>query len=155
MGAGIAKQIRERWPVVFTEYENFIDYCYNSKLCKQSSDFLGLIQKVLVSDPIVEDGKSFIRTRLIVNFFSQDNYKPRNRCHTNYEAFRKCCKVLVNKLETINPGKSYNIGFPFKIGCGLAGGSWKIISKIIEEEFANHNVEIYDYESLDIANSLI
>lgn len=37
--------------------------------------------------------------------------------------------------EIIN---SLNIGFPYKIGCGLAGGDWNIVSKIIEETFAGN-----------------
>lgn len=39
------------------------------------------------------------------------------------------------------------IGFPYKIGCGLAGGDWNIISQILEEEFAGPqwNVEIWEY----------
>ena len=38
-----------------------------------------------------------------------------------------------------------SVGFPYKIGCGLGGGNWNIVSKIIEEEFSddNYHVEIW------------
>lgn len=38
------------------------------------------------------------------------------------------------------------IGFPYKIGCGLAGGDWDVVSAIIEREFEGYEVEIYEYE---------
>ena len=40
--------------------------------------------------------------------------------------------------------ETLTIGFPYKIGCGLAGGDWNIVYNIIEEEFSgNYNVKIY------------
>ena len=35
------------------------------------------------------------------------------------------------------------VGFPYKIGCGLAGGDWDTIIRIIEEELGDLEVEIY------------
>jgi hypothetical protein len=37
---------------------------------------------------------------------------------------------------------------PYNIGCGLGGGSWKIINSIIEEVFSvsGINLSIYKYE---------
>lgn len=42
-------------------------------------------------------------------------------------------------------GKNFTIGFPDHIGCGLGGGDWNIVKKIIEEEFAGNEwkVEIW------------
>lgn len=43
------------------------------------------------------------------------------------------------------------IGFPYKIGCGLAGGSWIIVDAMIREVFKgrywNNNILIYDIEN--------
>ena len=135
MGSGIAKQIRDRWPDVYSDYCNFIDYGFDNGVCRYSYDFLGSTQFV------------FVNGKIVVNFFSQDQYLPRGVCHTNYEAFRTCCQNLKHniKLRCIDGGSV--IGFPYKIGCGLAGGDWSIVSKIIEEELSEYNVEIWEYEN--------
>ena len=62
--------------------------------------------------------------------------------NTDYNAFRSCCE----ELRTVAL-KHQIIGFPYKIGCGLAGGDWNIVESIINEVFADYNVEIYIYET--------
>ena len=136
MGSGIAGQIRQKWPKVYEDYCYSIDLMYNCNCASKSSDLLGMI-----SWTELENGK------YIMNFFSQDEYYPRDRCHTDYEAFTDCCITLKEFITEYDLDKSnITIGFPYKIGCGLAGGDWSIISKIIEEEFEGYEVEIYEYE---------
>ena len=136
MGSGIAKQIREKWPQVQKEYCDNIDYCYENGFCRDSYDFLGMINWTEVD-----------KDRYVVNFYSQDTYLPRNKCHTDYKAFRNCCISLKEFLSDISFEREYmTIGFPYKIGCGLAGGDWSIVSKIIEEELSVYNVEIWEYK---------
>jgi hypothetical protein len=38
------------------------------------------------------------------------------------------------------------IAIPYHIGCGLAGGEWKIISKILEQVEKEENVIFYAYK---------
>lgn len=136
MGSGIAKQIRDKWPEVYEDYCSEIDFMYNNGFIKQSSDLLGMVSCIKL-----ENG------RYIINFFSQDKFLPRGVCHTDYEAFTRCCKALKNFITEYNLDKSNTIiGFPYKIGCGLAGGNWDVVSAIIEREFENYEVEIYEYE---------
>ena len=35
-----------------------------------------------------------------------------------------------------------SVAFPYKIGAGLAGGDWQIISDIIAEVFENTNINV-------------
>lgn len=35
------------------------------------------------------------------------------------------------------------IALPYGIGCGLAGGSWDVVYKIIDETFDDYNVTLY------------
>ena len=133
MGSGIAKQIRAKWPHVYDEYKWFLDCSKNV----WNRPALGRIQ-IILEDPDKEVGKC----RNIVNFFSQDHYLPRNVVNTDYNAFRSCCE----ELRTVAL-KHQIIGFPYKIGCGLAGGDWNIVESIINEVFADYNVEIYIYET--------
>lgn len=136
MGRGIAGQIRSIWPIVYNDYCNFIDYLYINNHIKQSKDLLGFINWTEVD--------SYYAPHYVVNFFSQDEYYPRDRCHTNYEAFTKCCKALKKFITKYNLDNSNTIiGFPYKIGCGLAGGDWNVVYNIIEEEFQDYNVKIY------------
>lgn len=132
MGSGIAKQIRDKWPEVFTRYQEYMNYFWNMGIATSSKHYLGQMQLCKVAD-----------NKYVANFFSQDNYLPRGVCHTHYEAFRICCKKLKSHLDDYAALKNAIIGFPYKIGCGLAGGDWSIISKIIEDEFQDYNVEIY------------
>jgi hypothetical protein len=41
--------------------------------------------------------------------------------------------------------KDKTIGFPKNIGCGLGGGSWKVISTLIEE-ILGYEYKVYIYE---------
>ncbi len=128
MGSGIAKQIREKFPCVYNIY------MYKHK---HEGSHLGDIS-------CANDGDLHI-----VNMYSQDNYLPRGICHTDYNAFRTCLQkikqVITYDGEHPNATKEWKIGFPDHIGCGLAGGNWEIVRKIIEEEFAGGewDVEIW------------
>lgn len=136
MGSGIAKQIRDRWPEVYDDYCFNIDRMYDGDFANKSSDLLGMITWTEL-----ENG------RYIMNFFSQDKFLPRGVCHTDYKAFTDCCITLKNFITVYNLDKSNTIiGFPYKIGCGLAGGNWDVVSAIIEREFEGYEVEIYEYE---------
>jgi hypothetical protein len=97
-----------------------------------SKDYLGQTQIVKVEN-----------NKYVANFFSQDEYYPRDKCHTNYDAFRECCIRLKEFLKD----KEYTVGFPYKIGCGLAGGDWNVVYKIIEEVFVDYdgNILICEY----------
>ena len=130
MGSGIAKQIRDRWPHVYDEYKWFLDCSKN--LWKKPA--LGRLHAVYENRELAPN------CRIIVNFFSQENYLPRGIRHTDYNAFRNCCQEL---RTMVGSDKERKIGFPYKIGCGLGGGNWEIIKQIIEEELKNNLVEIY------------
>ncbi|MGL5458130.1 MAG: macro domain-containing protein [Cetobacterium sp.] len=123
MGAGLALQIKNKWPKVFKEYTEHIKYC-SERLNKHP---LGTINGTSVSNT-----SKFL---MVYNFYSQDNY-GRNGIQTNYEAFEKCLIGLVKRFENSKvPIDSIPVYFPYGIGCGLAGGDWKVISKMIEKHF--------------------
>lgn len=134
MGSGIAKQIREKYAGVYENYKLFVKQ--NGK-----GDSLGQV--------------FFFATenwQIIANMFSQYNYLPRTECHTDYYAFRSCCKAIkrfIRRCWDSEKGRQPVIGFPYKIGCGLAGGDWRNISEILEEEFSDEdwNVQIWEKEN--------
>jgi hypothetical protein len=60
-----------------------------------------------------------------------------NGRYTNYDALRECLYKLRKVGENLHWSDYLPqdlIYLPYGIGCGLAGGDWNIVSKIIEEE---------------------
>lgn len=125
MNSGIAKQIRERWPWVFTSYRN---YCceYNLK----NSELLGNIWGVAIKDT----------DQWVVNMFAQDKYGYDGMRYTSYDAFERCLNAMRARLP-----RDKTIGFPKNIGCCRGGANWNIISTMIEEVLGK-DFEVYIYE---------
>lgn len=127
MGSGIAKQIRERWPIVYERYLTL----YNTKGIDVRYELLGEIQVVNVES-----------NRNIVNMFGQESYGYDGRRYTSYDAFWAC----LGKIKEQVP-KGSKIGFPYKIGCGLGGANWQVIFQMIMEVLEeDYQVYIYTLE---------
>lgn len=136
MGSGLAKQIRNKYPRVYQKYKDFL----NDKSLKiipmgnnirglkvveeTSEDYLG---KVLIVD---------IKDNLyIANLFAQHKY-GRDKQYTEYDKFEESLENLKFSI-TDTDLENLPIYFPYKIGCGLGGGDWNIIFKLIEKAFPN------------------
>ena len=79
---------------------------------------------------------------IIANLYGQYSWS-RGRRLTEYDklesAIRKCLDGNKDLLQK-------KIGIPYKIGCGLAGGDWNIVSKILENIEKDYNFEFNVYE---------
>lgn len=126
MGSGIAKSIREKWPIVYARYmEWYHGHYYHNKI------ILGDIQLVQVSDK-----------QVVINMAAQDKYGYDGKRYTDYEAFYSCLEAI---KKNVPMGSS--IGFPYKIGCVRGGANWNIIKTMIIEVLGyNYNVVIYEYD---------
>lgn len=133
MGAGIAKQIRDRWPEVYRYYmERFWDRLDDSKTTEEN--MLGSIDDVKI--------KNDTRDLHIVNMYAQTSYGFNHYRYTSYDAFEDCL-YQIKRLVPV----SKMIGFPKGIGCGLGGGDWEIILRMIETVLGDtHEVFIYELE---------
>ena len=118
MGSGIAKLIKDKYPGALKAYLNQIDTIDKSELLGSVSQYN-------------EDG------RFILNLISQDQYLPRGIRHTNYEALKEGFETI----KDVFPNR--DIAMP-KIGCGLGGGNWKVVSGIIESVFDDRDIYIYE-----------
>lgn len=136
MGSGIAKSIRERWPVVYDEYrakfdemeEKLIEVCGSWESQVDISDvLLGDVQLVRVGD-----------NKTVVNLFAQQYYGYDGKRYTSYDGFWTCLGKI---RETVPVGAK--IGFPDHIGCGLGGANWEVICTMIEEALNDYDVYIY------------
>jgi O-acetyl-ADP-ribose deacetylase (regulator of RNase III) len=128
MGAGLAKQIKDKYPQVESWYKI---YCHK----RHTQTILGTGQIVCQTD------------HTFFNIFGQYGYGMSKR-QTDYEAFKSGFKDAILKYRFLkNDYKSQlKIAIPYHISCGLAGGEWKIISKILEQLEKEENVIFYAYK---------
>ena len=116
MGAGLALQIKNKWPVVFKNYKE------ECKLhAKDPTRLLGKVQDTFISENLV-----------IANCFGQV-YPGRNGVMTNYDAWDE----ILDKLNDICNFFSLELHFPYMVGCGLAGGDWNTILGKIKAKFGS------------------
>ena len=119
MGAGLAKEIRERMPEVWEA---------DQKTRKGDIQKLGNFTHVIYDDRLY-----------VFNCYTQyrygKNHEDGDDMPVDYEAITLCLR----KINHFLPGKS--IGVPL-IGCGLAGGDWTIVEKIVETELKDMVVTI-------------
>lgn len=125
MGAGLAKQIAEKWPNVKREYVKFCD----SK--KQKQDLLGDIQLVAANGGLQKKDDP-----LIVNIFGQFYY-GHDGVYTDYSALIRAFRKM-NQLY-----KGEHLAFPYGFGCGLAGGEWQDVEALIVKYLPDCDVTIY------------
>lgn len=131
MGAGVAKQIKERFPKAYQVYRKT---CENYK--GREDLILGQCQLVVCRNP--SGGNA-----LVANLFGQLDYGKGKR-HTEDYVFMQC---LMNLVVYANEVHASSIAMPYKIGCGLAGGDWESIYKIIAQELRGFEVTLYKKEN--------
>jgi O-acetyl-ADP-ribose deacetylase (regulator of RNase III) len=115
MGAGIAKQIKKEFNGA---------YVIDQYTKKGDYNKLGNFTKVYQNNV------------WIYNCYTQYNFGT-EKVQLDYESLILCLR----KINKENYRKT--IGLP-KIGCGLAGGDWNIVKKIIENELKDMDVTIVD-----------
>ena len=115
-GAGLALSIKNTWPEVYAE---------DCKTKKGDRNKLGTITSFFDKNINVT----------IINAYTQFTFWDVNDM-LSYDAIESCLKLI----KTYFSGK--RIGLP-KIGCGLAGGDWNIVEKIINDVLVDENVTIY------------
>lgn len=124
MGSGVAKQVREKYPIVFEYYKS---WCDDPSL---KPGLLGQAQVVYTDDT----GK-----QAIVNLFAQDKFGYDGNCYTDYEALRRC-------LESVNRQfAGCTIAIPYLMACHRGGGDWSVVSNMIEDTLTDCDVTLYEY----------
>ena len=119
MGAGLAPQIKHKWPEA---------YAVDCETVAGDRNKLGTFTYTKNTTPI------------IVNIYSQYDTKGRSLGYMDldYTALRSGLKAMKEKFS----GKKF--GLP-KIGSDLAGGDWNIIERIIQEELNGEDVTVVKY----------
>lgn len=127
MGSGIAKTIRDTYPIVYDEY---------MKYCEQHPDpkmRLGNINIVKVSNK-----------QAVCNLFGQLQYGYDGKRYTSYDAVSDALERL--RDFCVEKGVK-SIAFPKKMGCGLGGARWVVIGMMILEIFdkTDLRIELWTY----------
>lgn len=125
MGSGVAKAIKDKWPIVFEKY----DFCVKNSIIP---NLLGKIQAVKVSD-----------TQTVFNLFAQEYYGYDKRRYTSYDAIDSCLKKAA-KYCAEHGVKA--IAMPYHMSCDRGGANWNIIMEMIKEHFADVDVIIEQWK---------
>ena len=127
MGAGIALQIKEKYPT------SYIEYLEDDR---KPSHKLG---NTLCCKLDKQDNYLF-------HLYGQLRY-GRNELFTDYIAFESSVRQMIGQIKTIESliNKSLKVGLPYGIGCGLAGGDWKIIQPLLNKISFDSKTNIYLY----------
>lgn len=119
MGAGIAKQIRNAYPVAYEADTKWFD----TKPERRDYSHMSLGQVSL--------------NKYIANVYGQRYYGVQQK-----QLNEEFLIIGLAQLASITDADD-TIGIPWNMGCGLAGGSWSIVYQIIQDTFTYHNVRIY------------
>ena len=124
MNSGVAKAIREKYPIVFERYEN-------------TKPALGLVEFIYAGE---DTGKHYI-----ANMYAQDRYGYDGKQYTDYDAFRQCCKNIVDKCRIVKRYEhtTYSVAMPYKIASDRGGADWDKIMDILLEEFTDVDLTLY------------
>lgn len=124
MGAGLALQIRQKYPIVYNRYIKF---------CQENNyDWYKLRGKIHVVTML--SAGSSIR---IANIFSQNGVSRKKRT-TDY----KSLEIGLKRLRSFAQDLKLSVALPYGIGSGLGGGDWNTVSEIIDSVFHRFDGDI-------------
>ena len=111
MGAGLAKQIRDKWPSVYDSYQERVYYSPNNE------DLLGMTVWNRVDTDL-----------FVASIFGQYDYGHEAK-FTIYPALFKGLDYVFGEAEV----DQIPVYIPKGLGCGLAGGNWDFVEAYIKD----------------------
>jgi O-acetyl-ADP-ribose deacetylase (regulator of RNase III) len=131
MGSGVALAIRNRFPKAYRDYVN---------LYATQGLYLGFGQFVECKDKL--------GSKWIFNAFTQEYYgRVPNTQYCDYKAIENCFETV----KEFCSAKEFGAFAMPKIGCGLGGGDWQVVLKIIEKVFSDTDLTVVVYDNHAIA----
>lgn len=125
MNSGVARAIRQKWPLVYTEFLKDFDYRNNR---------LGTYSAVQVDN------------KVIFNIYTQVYYGyEEDKKYASYDAIDNGFKQLYDNHFCEDLNRGYSLAIP-KIGCGFGGLEWCICEKIIDFRTKEFPVHVYVLE---------
>jgi len=141
MGAGIAKQIKNRYPQAYEADTKAFNQEYDEN--GQYIHWLGKFSKAEINLNFLPNGRGFI-----YNMYNQASIGSGRQ--VDYEHFLRALKrVETDLLEASISKHEYDpspppvLGLPYGISCGLAGGNWNIVKELINDIFLDSPIKCY------------
>ena len=125
MGSGIAKQIRDKWPLIFSNYQ---------VKCQSPISPLGDVLIVKVSD-----------NQYIANIFGQYNYGTDGERYTSYDAL----DIAFSRLKyTMVENNFKSLAIPYKMSSDRGGADWDVVLALLNSAFKDTDItiEIWKYD---------
>lgn len=129
-GAGFARAVQKKWPFVLEEFQHWITH-------DRSEFTLGNINSSKIEDDLT-----------VVEMVSQHGYGDSVTPRIRYGALDVCLR----KLAKIALRQNASVHMP-RIGSGQAGGSWWIVSELIEEILLKAGVKVTVYDLPNVNKS--
>lgn len=126
-GAGFSGAIAARWPKVEAEYRAWWRERYG-KLKLGDIQVIQILSDLVVINMVAQHG-----------IVSKDNPKP-----IDYNALQMCLSKAGDVISDYNA----SVHIP-RIGCGLAGGSWEEVEKLVEAELIKRSIDVTVYDMDD------
>lgn len=120
MNSGVAKAIREKWPIVFFKYKKFVE--------DHNKDVLGTVLPVMVTE-----------NQRVLNLFAQFNYGYDGDRYTSYDAMDTCLRKVANKCKETG---AKSVALPYHMSCDRGGANWNIIMEMIRQHFEDLDITI-------------
>ena len=125
MGGGIAKQIKDRYPMV---------YKADCNAHFEGENTLGNFSFVWTNGE---------QSQGVYNMYTQDEIGAKRS--VSYEGFYCALNKVADHIEwqSKHDGEEKVLGLPYGISCGLAGGSLRIINTIIHDILVDRSFKTY------------
>lgn len=116
MGSGVALAIKNRWPKAYDDYRT----AYH--------------RQELVLGRAIHSYVDFEKP-LVVSHLCGQNLFGKKGLYTDYTALYKALEAMKNMQWAYQNvySRELQLYLPYGIGCGLAGGDWKIVEPMIEK----------------------
>ena len=125
MGSGVARQIRDKWPLIFSNYQ---------VKCQSPISPLGDVLIVKVSD-----------NQYIANIFGQYNYGTDGERYTSYDAL----DIAFSRLKyTMVENNFKSLAIPYKMSSDRGGADWDVVLALLTSAFKDTDItiEIWKYD---------
>jgi O-acetyl-ADP-ribose deacetylase (regulator of RNase III) len=130
-GSGIARTIREMYPDAYTA---------DCDAAKANTNILGNF-----SVGYIPADHNISSIRRIYNLYGQNLFGKGTR-QTNYDALYSALEGMANDLiENDMDLPLPSVGFPYQMGSFRGGGSWDIVSRLIEVAFRDYPSDVIVY----------
>jgi O-acetyl-ADP-ribose deacetylase (regulator of RNase III) len=133
MGSGVARAIRDKWPVVFRRYHEFVRGFKETE--GETKGMLGIAQTLNVGNEFVAD----INTLFVSNMFTQDKYGADGKVYADPAAI----ETALDATMAFCRGADLPLYMP-KVGCGLGGLNWESdVQPIVERLHAKYGIPVF------------